>query len=220
LHMTKPNILPVKETTKRKLIALSGNVCAFPGCNNYLVDFEHKTIIMEAAHIKGEQPLALRYDSSQSDEGRRSYSNLIPLCGNCHKIIDDYENKEKYTVAVLKMMKTNHENESKTRIPDLIPANLVRISHLTTINIDKSRTELDYWVDTDGNIGFFDDVRWNKISDVKRLGLELVVSLSGKSDRAPGEDIKIIYNLMQQIPEVKFRDFIRLTTVTKNSIEK
>ncbi|MEX2491451.1 MAG: ABC-three component system protein [Nitrospirales bacterium] len=45
-----------------------------------------------------------------TDDDRRHFDNLILLCDECHTIIDNKENEEKYTVSLLKDWKKRHES--------------------------------------------------------------------------------------------------------------
>ncbi|MDD5567671.1 MAG: HNH endonuclease [Candidatus Omnitrophica bacterium] len=89
----------------------SGNRCAIPSCRKELVinktTEDGESIIGEAAHIKGEREGAARYDSAMTDEQRNCHENLIFVCRDCHKIIDDQENT--YTVEKLIEIKEQHE---------------------------------------------------------------------------------------------------------------
>ena len=53
--------------------------------------FDPGAITGEIAHIAGENPTAARYDGPMSDAERRSYANLIYLCGDHHTEIDRQE---------------------------------------------------------------------------------------------------------------------------------
>lgn len=92
--------------TIKRLFALSGNRCAFPGCNNPLID-RNGVLIADVCHIAGARPGAARYDASQTEEQRQAFDNLIVLCPNHHRIIDSDE--VTYTRAVLRKMKQAHE---------------------------------------------------------------------------------------------------------------
>jgi hypothetical protein len=93
------------EQTIKKLFALSGNICAFPDCNQKIID-EHGNLIGEICHIEAANPDGERYNPAQSDQERASFENLIVLCANHHKVTN---NVSFYTVALLKAMKTTHE---------------------------------------------------------------------------------------------------------------
>ena len=59
--MTEP-----AEKTVRRLFALSGNMCAFPGCSLPVVE-SAGTITGEICHIKARSKDGPRYDAAQSD---------------------------------------------------------------------------------------------------------------------------------------------------------
>jgi len=103
--MARLNILT---KTIKRLYALSGNQCAFPGCNErlYLPDAINMSKI---CHIEAAKENGARYNVNSNDEYRRSFENLILLCPNHHELVD-YDEK-KYSVAVLKEMKKTHEDK-------------------------------------------------------------------------------------------------------------
>lgn len=97
---------------EQKLICIkSGNRCAIETCRKELVINKTNdgpySIIAEIAHINGEKPTSARYDSNMTDIERNCYENLILVCGNCHKMIDDQPNA--YTVEKLHQIKDSHE---------------------------------------------------------------------------------------------------------------
>jgi hypothetical protein len=106
--MRQDTILKPTEKTLRLLYAKSGNRCAFPSCPIPISD--GKTLYGEAAHIKAESPGGPRYDLSQTPEERRSFENLILLCGVHHKCVDS--DPISYTVDRLKQMKLDHESKA------------------------------------------------------------------------------------------------------------
>jgi len=96
----------------QKILCLkSGNRCAIPNCHKELVinktESDSNCIIGVMAHIKGEKESAARFDSNMTDKQRNCYDNLILLCANCHKMIDDQPNT--YTVEKLHKIKEEHE---------------------------------------------------------------------------------------------------------------
>jgi hypothetical protein len=105
-------VLKPTEKTYRLLYAKSGNRCAFPKCPNPIT--HNRTLVGEVAHIKGESRNGPRYDDSQTDDQRRSYENVLLLCGIHHKVVDD--DVESYPVERLERMKAQHESQA-TSIP-------------------------------------------------------------------------------------------------------
>lgn len=101
--------IPVKD--QKILCVRSGNRCANPECRKILVinktDNDNESLVAQMAHIAGEKEDAPRYEESMTDKERNSYTNLILVCNNCHKMIDDQPHT--YTVEKLHEMKNNHE---------------------------------------------------------------------------------------------------------------
>lgn len=106
---------PSQPTIKR-LFAKSGDRCAFPNCSVTVV--QGKTIVADMCHIKAASPAGPRYDPSQTAVERYSFENLILLCANHHRVIDD--DPEQYTVAILEKMKRDHEAAATTPANDII----------------------------------------------------------------------------------------------------
>ena len=96
----------IQERTLKRLFALSGNVCAFPECNEILFD-DDGNLIGEMCHIEAANPGGERYNQNQTDDERASFNNLIVFCANHHKVTN---NISIYTVEKLKEMKKDHES--------------------------------------------------------------------------------------------------------------
>ena len=102
----------ITDKDKKILCLKSGNRCALDHCQQKLVvdgprgaDY---SIIAVMAHIKGEKPGSARYDPSMIDKERNAYPNLILVCQNCHKVIDDQP--DIYTADRLLEIKQMHES--------------------------------------------------------------------------------------------------------------
>ena len=91
--------------TLKALFARSGNQCAFPGCTHALFNLKND-FIGQLCHIEAALPGGRRYNETQTDEGRRAYSNLLLLCYAHHIEID--RNSE-FTVERLQNIKQRHE---------------------------------------------------------------------------------------------------------------
>jgi hypothetical protein len=97
---------PTVATIKR-LFAVSGNRCAFPGCELPLVDEASGNVLGEICHIKAKRPDGPRYDPEQTEEERHGFGNLVLLCPTHHAIVDG--DAGKYTVEKLLRIKAEHE---------------------------------------------------------------------------------------------------------------
>lgn len=97
--------LPPRKEDLRNLALKSKNKCAFPGCDHLILnadgDYVAQLCHIEAAAIGGQ-----RYNQNQTDEDRRSPSNLLFLCHEHHKVTDDVV---QYPVKKLQEMKRAHE---------------------------------------------------------------------------------------------------------------
>jgi len=104
--------------TRKMLWANSGNKCSFPNCNEELVFLEGESVnpsnIGEEAHIVGKNEDGPRGLSLMDSVQRDNYDNLILLCRNHHKIVDDQVSI--YSVEVLKEYKYKHENWVKENL--------------------------------------------------------------------------------------------------------
>ena len=118
---------PIKPDEKFKLYVRSGGRCAL--CNKYLIDLSTGINIGEMAHIVGwtNKKKSPRGQSSMPQKDRNFEGNLILLCAEHHKIIDDPRTLTDYTVERLIQAKNDHEN---------------RIHHLTDLNRDSDTVVL------------------------------------------------------------------------------
>jgi hypothetical protein len=114
----RPNIKPQE---KIRLWVHSGGRCAI--CNKYLLDLDYNVSIGEMAHIVGWNKAA-KSPRGLADlplEDRNTADNLILLCAEHHKIVDNKELLQEFTLERLMKHKIDHEK---------------RIFHLTSLQID------------------------------------------------------------------------------------
>ena len=93
--------MPISDKTRKTIWGLSGNRCAFPGCNNelYLTVGESNSLVGEECHICARNAGGPRFDPSLTEAEVNDYSNLILLCSIHHKLVDD--NPKHYDAASL-----------------------------------------------------------------------------------------------------------------------
>lgn len=108
----KKSIAPTIATVKR-LFAVSGNQCAYPGCNVPVVEATG-IVTGEIAHIKASSPNGPRYDKVQTEQQRHSFDNLILLCSRHHTVVDaDITN---HPADLLYKFKKEHEQKGAVEI--------------------------------------------------------------------------------------------------------
>lgn len=89
--------------------------CEFKGCNKPL--YEHGVTMdscneAQCAHIIADSDNGPRGDKELSKELSKDASNIMLLCPECHKYIDN-EGAEKYDSMTLQNMKQHHENRMR-----------------------------------------------------------------------------------------------------------
>lgn len=97
--------------TLKRLYGLSGNLCASPDCERVLTARDGVSVTSKICHIEAASNEGPRYNSLMTDKERAHFDNLILLCDECHTIIDNKENEDIYSVALLKEWKKNHESK-------------------------------------------------------------------------------------------------------------
>lgn len=102
-----------RDSTIRRLFALSMNQCAFPDCLTPILDPKTNTILAEVCHIHAKSDKGLRYDPDQTPEERHGFENLILMCGVHHKIIDAPENLPEFPAERLFEIKAEHEKRAR-----------------------------------------------------------------------------------------------------------
>jgi hypothetical protein len=112
------------EPVVKRLYALSGNRCAFPGCEIRLTDQvapgEPPTNLGKVAHIVGLGRQGPRADATIGVEDLNRIENLLLLCGVHHDLVD--ANPRIYSVEVLAAYKANHEGRIEgASVPGLPP---------------------------------------------------------------------------------------------------
>lgn len=108
--------------------------CEFQGCNKTL--YEHKVTkeegnYAENAHIEAVSEGGARYKVLMTEEALNCIDNLMLLCPECHKYIDEHE--EDYTAEILKDMKKKHENRVKKVTESSETLNSLMVNYFASI---------------------------------------------------------------------------------------
>ncbi len=99
------------EKTIKRLFGLSRNRCSFPACEKEMSD-ENSAKHSNICHIEAANDGGERWNINMEDKQRADYANLILLCPPHH---DETNDVAKYTVDVLRDMRSKHEREMAKR---------------------------------------------------------------------------------------------------------
>lgn len=95
------------------LWAISAGRCQFKGCHKCLFEelkTKKRTNLSNIAHIIADSPDGPRGDANLSNALKNNLDNLMLLCRDHHKLIDDNDHWEDYPVRLLQTWKKEHEN--------------------------------------------------------------------------------------------------------------
>lgn len=115
--------MEISRTTLKSLFGLSGNICAFPGCEKRIVESDG-TVIGQICHIEAAEDGGERYNPEQTDQQRAAYANLILLCKRHHEETNDVSI---YTVEKLQKMKADHISNNSAAAYSVSDALLAKI---------------------------------------------------------------------------------------------
>ncbi|MFF4893439.1 hypothetical protein [Micromonospora chersina] len=101
----------VKERIKRALFGMSRGHCYAPGCavRVLVVEQGQPVFVGEIAHIVAAEPNGPRGDETCADT--EAFSNLLVLCGEHHKIIDNRATCMHYPSSLLREWKKDREKD-------------------------------------------------------------------------------------------------------------
>ncbi len=116
----------IRDLTRLLLFVSAGGRCEFDGCNGYLL--QHPLTLAlgnfaEMAHIVAFSEDGPRGKLALQPTYINDVGNLMLLCPQCHKLIDDHP--DQYIVSILQKFKESHED---------------RIFHVTGLGPDKRTT--------------------------------------------------------------------------------
>lgn len=116
----------IRDLTRLLLVVCAGGRCEFDDHNEYLL--QHPLTLTPGNFAQMAHIVAFKEDGPRGNSPLRpayinDVSNLMLLCPQCHKLIDDHP--DRYPVAVLQKYKESHED---------------RILHVTSLGPDKKTT--------------------------------------------------------------------------------
>jgi hypothetical protein len=115
--------MAISDKTRKTIWARSGNKCSICKANlvGHKTEKENSVIVGEECHIISEKQKGPRYENIPGFN-YDSEQNLLLLCANCHKIVD--ENQAYYTKVRLESVKREHEEFIRIRTEAQDPNNL------------------------------------------------------------------------------------------------
>lgn len=102
----KAKRLAPRPDTLREVFLKSGNLCAFPGCGQLMMDADG-VFIGQVCHIEAAEEGGERFNPAMTNEDRRAASNLMLMCYPHHQKTEDVA---LYPVDKLKQIKLDHEH--------------------------------------------------------------------------------------------------------------
>ncbi|HBG28851.1 MAG: hypothetical protein A2Y10_03715 [Planctomycetes bacterium GWF2_41_51] len=175
-----PNARDYTDTTLKKLYGLSGNTCAFPGCEKKLIARDGETIISKICHIEAANKNGARYNPNMTDNERRHFNNLILFCDECHCIIDNKTNEAQYPVELLKEWKRNHESSLYSKFNS--NPSLLNIAINAIANID------------------FEEVSDKDVENIKVFGIEQKITYNSiKRNKALIDEYMVFYDKVNSL---------------------
>lgn len=119
--------MSITDKVRKELWGKSGNKCAICHIDLFREGRDESYTIGEECHIISEKPNGPRYQDGIKDYD--SYENLILLCRNHHKKIDDPANITEYSIEALHNIKKKHEKWVRQRLLDNRPDSLSLIKN-------------------------------------------------------------------------------------------
>jgi len=132
--------MSIKLKDSKLLWSKSGSICA--KCRQKVYT-EGNGLIGDQAHIVGEKVDGPRGISILDENQRNSYGNLILLCKNCHKEVDD--NVALFPVELLHLMKSDHERWVESKLSTDKWSDAKSVALLTIIGDIDAGFNLDDW---------------------------------------------------------------------------
>ena len=199
--------MAITNKTRKTLWARSGNCCSM--CRTELVaernENDKNLNIGDECHIISERPTGPRYIS---DYGKNfdDYENLILLCKNHHRTIDELW--ETYTADLLRVVKTNHEKWIRTTIDNAKNKAKEKTKLLPRLTSGKQIVDIIL----EAHAYQFDHCEFNSQDEADFVSsflqnLQDWGEVSGFSEFEIGRQVQLGYDLNKEIEELEKRGF-------------
>ena len=151
---------------------------------------DNRSLTGEVAHIVGKKDGSARSDYPLPVEKKDTLPNLMLLCRNDHKIVDDFE--DVYTVERLRETRESHLEWIETSLVTLTPwrSNLSQITYVNVPRLALLSSELGHDVDL-SNLGMFNTLHslgWelNKVLSAFKIALRSTFPRAANLDNIDG----------------------------------
>jgi hypothetical protein len=181
----------------KKLFALSGKRCPMPNCGTQLVYNEINKVKGIICHIEAASEGGPRYNSSQGEEERHDYPNLIVLCPNCHTDIDN--NPQKYSVNYLQTVKKQHETKFMNN-PYGVPDNILQVLRISVNQDEFSLNKITSFFRIYFELGS-PNVKKSFYADRLKYSLSNISLQTLEGDFATKSQLDEIFKLIGKLPE-------------------
>ena len=201
--------MSIPDKVRKGLWGKSGNKCAICRIDLFHEGDKNSYNIGEECHIVSERPNGPRHIDEIEDYN--TYDNLVLLCRNHHKEIDDPANISKYTCEKLKQIKEKHEKwvgqklSEKNEKDEMLPwikngIELMSIIGAHVFFVSKGNDELKNEEEAEYIGGI-----WQEIIDIVDIF----------SDLEPSEITKMEYTLSQMLAEMAEKGFFMFGKIKK-----
>lgn len=199
--------MSISDKVRKELWSKSGNKCAICHIDLFSDGLNDSYNIGEECHIISERPNGPRHMNGINDYD--TYNNLILLCRNHHKEIDDPANITKYSIESLREIKNKHEKWVNQRLLEKKDDSLPLIKNGNElISILCSRIVRTY----NGN-----DVLCNKeeVEYIGKIWEDILDFITIASELGPSDINKMEYTYTQILCEMATKGFFLFGKIKK-----
>lgn len=204
--------------TRKIIWAKSGGSCAI--CKKELtkkVDEKH-LVLGQECHIRSPKINGPRYTSGYSPEKLHIPENLILLCRDHHKEIDDFP--DKYTIDVLQKIKSEHETLIKTRsFQEISAIKVIKKSKYLEATIITSGIQLISMADGMAGYGYaFDETDDNETYELIKEFLSYIEDLDILPDVGPSTRLDMARDLKRIIQDLEKHGYFVFAAIANDTI--
>ncbi len=199
--------MAISTRTRKELWAKSGNRCAI--CRIELVSSEkldNTAIVGDECHIVGREIAGPRGNHSLPLAARDDFNNLLLLCPNHHRLVD--ENVDTFTIGALTDVKNKHEKWVKDSLSSV---NIIRSPStvLYAMRVDKAKYLTD--VVCGAHAAYFENDQPEREEDATLVGnfLQNVNEASDLwSDISLANRVSTQFGMQKDIEELKYAGWL------------